>query len=453
MRVLRVAAFIMSLLVSMSAAAQVRDGGVYEDLYDSETSAALKEHVRMLASSMMEGRGAGTEGERLAAEYITEQFEKYGLDVLTPKEGDVFGVRTEKGDTLQSRNVVAYVRGYDKSLDDNIIVVGARMDNLGMMPMTIDGQKTYKTFYGANGNASGLAMLLELAKMVETNRIMFRRPVVFVAFGASCETFAGAWYFVNRSFEKLGTVDAMINLDMLGTGYNGFYAYTSSNADMNAILRTLAGSLQPIVPEVVAAEPYPSDHRVFYAKEIPSVMFTTGRYTEHNTEKDTESIIDYSYMERELEYIYNATLAFAGWNGQIAFRPDAAPKKKGTARKDVVAYADCDYRPMFLNSSDPKQFLEKWVYQYLKYPQEAVRDGIQGRVMVEFIIDIDGKVTDVKVVKGVSPELDAEAVKVVGASPKWKPARLKGEKVRCSMTIPVEFRLEKKGKSSFGIKK
>ena len=406
----------------------------------------------MLASSMMEGRGAGTEGEELAAEYVAGQFEKYGLELLSPKGGDVFGLKTDEGDTLQSCNVVAYVQGYDKTLADNIIVVGARLDNLGMMPMSVDGRQTNKTFYGANGNASGLAVMLELARMVEMNRIMFRRSVVFVAFGASCETFAGAWYFVNRSFEDFGTVDAMINLDMLGTGYNGFYAYTSSNADMNAILRTLSGSLQPVIPEIVAEEPYPSDHRVFYAKEIPSVMFTTGRYPEHNTERDTESILDYPDMERELEYIYNATMALADWNGDIAFRPDAAPKKK-PAKNNIVSYADCDQRPMFLNSTDPKQFMEKWVYQYLKYPQEAVRDGVQGRVMVEFVIGIDGKVTDVKVVKGVSPELDAEAVKVVSASPKWRPARLKGEKVRCSMTIPIEFRLEKKGKASFGIKK
>lgn len=452
MKIMKVAALAMSLLVAVSASAQFRGGSAYEDLYDSETSAALKEHVRMLASSMMEGRGAGTEGEELAAEYVAGQFEKYGLELLSPKGGDVFGLKTDEGDTLQSRNVVAYVQGYDKTLADNIIVVGARLDNLGMMPMSVDGQQTNKTFYGANGNASGLAVMLELARMVEMNRIMFRRSVVFVAFGASCETFAGAWYFVNRSFEDFGTVDAMINLDMLGTGYNGFYAYTSSNADMNAILRTLSGSLQPVIPEIVAEEPYPSDHRVFYAKEIPSVMFTTGRYPEHNTERDTESILDYPDMERELEYIYNATMALADWNGDIAFRPDAAPKKK-PAKNNIVSYADCDQRPMFLNSTDPKQFMEKWVYQYLKYPQEAVRDGVQGRVMVEFVIGIDGKVTDVKVVKGVSPELDAEAVKVVSASPKWRPARLKGEKVRCSMTVPIEFRLEKKGKASFGIKK
>lgn len=121
---------------------------------------------------------------------------------------------------------------------------------------------------------------------------------------------------------------------------------------------------------------------------------------------------------------------------------------------DVVAYFDCDYRPTFLNSADPRQFLEKWVYQYIKYPQEAIMAGVQGRVMVDFIVEKDGKVTNVKVSKSVSPELDAEAVKVVSASPKWKPGRLKGEKVRTSMTIPVEFRLEKKGgKPSFGVKK
>jgi TonB family protein len=94
------------------------------------------------------------------------------------------------------------------------------------------------------------------------------------------------------------------------------------------------------------------------------------------------------------------------------------------------------------------------VYQYLKYPAEAIRDGIQGKVMVDFVIGKDGKVTDVRVVKGVSEELDAEALRIVSASPKWKPGRMNGNKVRTSLTIPVEFKLEKKGgKSSFGIKK
>lgn len=453
MRSIRLIVLLTLCFVSISASAQYRDGSVYEDLYDSETIAAMKMHVRELTSVQMEGRCAGSEGERLAAEYVQQQFAEYGIDLLSPSGGDLFGIRKEDGDTLTSRNVVGFVQGYDKELRDRYIVVGARMDNLGSMTMTVDGQPFEKVFVGANGNASGLALMLELARMVQTNGIMFRRTVLFVAFGASNETFAGSWYFLNRSFSEPEKIDAMINLDMLGMGYRGFYAYTSSNADMDSIIRTLTGEIQPILPEITSQEAYPSDHRAFYAMEIPSVAFSTGRYPEHNTERDVYDILDFDNMERELEYIYNFTLALANYDGHIAFRPDETPAKK-KYDDDVVAYYDCDQRPTFLNSADPRQFLEKWVYQYVKYPHEAIMNGIQGRVMVEFIVNKDGKVSDVRVVKSVSPELDAEALKVVSASPKWKPGRVNGNKVRTSVVVPVEFRLEKKGgKASIGIKK
>ena len=443
----------VAVLMPLLSFAQFRDKASYEDLYDGEIVSAMKSHVRTISAAHLEGRKAGSEGERETALYVENMFKEYGLDLLSPSGGDVFGIRKENGDTLTSRNVVAYVQGYDKDLQDHYIVVGARMDNIGTMTMTIDGRPVERVYYGANGNASGLAMLLELARMVQTNSIMFRRSVLFVAFGASNETLAGSWYFLNRSFAGADRIDAMVNLDMLGTGYNGFYAYTSSNADLNALAATLAGELQPIVPTVTAAEVYPSDHRTFYAGDVPAVTFTTGRYPEHNTDRDTQSILDFETMERELEYIYNFVLALANLNTAPAIRP--VPKvDNGSSSDDVVAYHDCDQKPVFLNNPDPGQFLQKWVYQYLKYPESAVKRGIQGRVMVEFIIEKDGKVSNVRVVKGVSDDLDSEAVKVVSASPKWKPGRVKGNKVRTSITIPVEFKLEKKdSKPSFGIKK
>lgn len=443
---------LITLFVSVPLYAQFRNDISYDDLYDSETTGALKTHIRSLSASHLEGRKAGTEGERLAADYVRQAFKDSGVDVISPEEGDVFGIKTEAGDTLTSRNVVGFVQGYDKELRNRYIVVGARLDNLGTITVNVDGRKVERVYYGANGNASGLAAMLELARMVQTNSILFRRSVLFVAFGASAETYAGAWYFLNRSFGDADSIDAMINLDMLGTGSNGFYAYTSSNADMNTIITALTGELQPVQPQITAAEPYPSDHRAFYSKEIPSVMFTTGKYPEHNTDRDTESIIEYDALERELEYLYNFTLAVANTNIKLAFRSDKVPSR-GPSYDDVVSYYDCDYRPAFLNSTDPAQFLEKWVYQYLKYPESAVRNGIQGKVMVDFIIGKDGKVTDVRVVRGVDPELDEEAVRVVSASPKWKPGRVNGVKVRTSMTIPVEFRLTKKGKGNFGFKK
>ena len=422
----------LALMPAFSSYAQYRGDLAYADLDDSETVVSMKSHVRYLSSAMLEGRKAGSEGEQLAAEYVTEVLQSYGVDVLTPASGELFGVRKENGDTLTSRNVLGFVHGYDKKLRDRYIVVGARLDNLGSMTMTVDGTPVEKIYYGANGNASGLSMMLELARMIQTNKVLFRRSVLFVAFGASNETFAGSWYFLNRSFSDVDNIDAMVNLDMLGTGYNGFYAYTSSNADMNALIASLTVDLQPVMPEITASEPYPSDHRAFYSNEIPSVVFTTGRYPEHNTERDTQSIIDYEMMERELEYIYNFTLALANTEMTLSFRPDEV-RKRGPSYDDVVSFYDCDIRPVFLHSSDPRTFLEKWVYQYLKYPEEAVRDGIQGRVMVDFIIEKDGKVTEVRVLKGVSEALDAEAVKVVSASPKWKPGRVNGNKVRTSL--------------------
>ena len=445
--------FCLALCMSATAAmGQYRQSDVYGQLYDSEPVAAMRQHVQELSAAFMEGRMAGSQGEKDAADYVAAKFKEYGIDVISPEGGDVFGLKTESGDTLTSRNVVGFVQGYDKTLRNQYIVVGARLDNLGSMTMTVDGKPVEKIYYGANGNASGLAMMLELARMVQTNSILFRRSVLFVAFGASCQSYAGSWYFLNRSFSDADRVDAMINLDMVGTGYKGFYAYTSSNADLNALLRSLESELQPVLPQLTAEEPYPSDHRAFYSNEIPAVMFTTGRYSEHNTDKDTQGILDYDMMERELEYVFNFTVALANTSKVLSFR--ASQQSLPSGSEDVVSFYECDDRPLFSNNADPRYFLREWVYHYLKYPQSALKDGVQGTVMVQFIIEKDGRVADVKVIKGVDPELDAEAVRVIEASPKWKPGKMSGNRVRAALTLPVEFRLEKKSsKPSFGIKK
>ena len=431
--------FLASLLCLPSSAQFI--GGRYQDLDDSETVAALKEHVNFLSSTILEGRAPGSEGEAEAAAYLTEIFDKYGLDVLSGPYGDEFGLKQENGDTLSSRNVIAYIPGYDKTLRNKYIVIGARLDNTGSSILTVNGEPRQNIFYGANGNASGVALLAELARRLATNSLLLRRSVLLVGFGSSTQSYAGAWYFLNRAFTATPDIDAMINLDMVGTGGRGFYAYTASNADMNALLQKVNSTLIPIVPEITASEPFASDHRAFYDKEIPSVYFTTGRYPEWSSSRDVPSIIDYENMERELEYIYNFAVELA--NGpKPLFRPSDALKKEDSPV--VIPYYDCTTKPSFLNNYDPKVFLEQWVYRYLKYPQAAVDRGIQGQVLVGFVIDEDGKITDVHVIRGVDELLDEEAVRVISASPKWKPGTLNGKKVKSSMSLYVEFRLEKR---------
>ena len=438
------------ILAAFSANAQYKDSPLSE-LYQSEVVTSMKDQVGFFASAALEGRKAGSEGEREAAAFFAEELASNGVDVISGTDGDVFGLRQESGDTLTSRNVIGFIPGYDKNLKDHYIVIAARLDNLGMAEFAVNGEKQTKIFYGANGNASGLSLLLQLSRMLSTNSVLLKRSVIIAAFGSSLEQGAGAWYFLNRSFSASDKIDAMINLDMLGTASGGFYAYTASNQDLNDMLNEMQSTLQPVQPRIVAEEPVNSCHRQFYEKEIPSVLFTTGMYPEYNTVRDTPSILEFEDMERELEYLYNFSLKLV--NGRKAeFYRGEPPKKNALDKDGIVNYYDCDIRPTFLGSPDPAVFLQKWVYAYLKYPQKAVENGIQGRVLVDFVIDEKGKVTDVKVAKGVDPLLDDEAVKVISASPSWKPARLHGEKVKCRLSLYVEFRLQKKTDKSNGLR-
>lgn len=417
-----------------------------EDLDDSETVRALKEHVAYLSGVQMEGRKAGSEGEKMAAAYLEEQLKTCGIDVLGV--GNTFGVAVG-GDTLTSRNVMGWLEGWDKEQNQHYIVIGARMDNLGTDTLTVNGEKQVRMYSGANGNASGMALMLELARRLSYSRNLLRRSILFVGFGSSCESFAGSWYFLNRAFaEDAARIDAMVNLDMLGTAENGFWAYTASNGDLNDLVHSLQGELLPVQAALTAQQPYPGDHIVFYDKEIPSVLFTTGRFPEHGTGRDTYSIIDFDGMERELEYIYSYVQRLA--NGPRPLFRESSAAAQSKAAVGIYAYSDVDVKPMFLNSPDPAAFMERWVYQYLKYPKYAQENGIQGRVLVDFVIDEKGEVRDVKIARGVHETLDEEALRVVSASPKWRAGRHRGKKCKVALTIAVEFKLTK-AKGKFGI--
>ena len=84
----------------------------------------------------------------------------------------------------------------------------------------------------------------------------------------------------------------------------------------------------------------------------------------------------------------------------------------------------------------------KFIEENIKYPAEAIAQKLEGRVIVQFIIDRDGSVIEPKVYRGVNPLLDQEAIRVVGSMPKWIPGKFKYELIRCKMVIPVTFSLK-----------
>ena len=85
--------------------------------------------------------------------------------------------------------------------------------------------------------------------------------------------------------------------------------------------------------------------------------------------------------------------------------------------------------------------LMKYLQKNIRYPQICKEQRVQGRVIVQFVVNADSTITDVNVVKPVNPYLDQEALRVVKAMPKWKPGKQRGEPVRVRFTLPVTFRL------------
>lgn len=83
-----------------------------------------------------------------------------------------------------------------------------------------------------------------------------------------------------------------------------------------------------------------------------------------------------------------------------------------------------------------------FIQKTLKYPVVAAENGLKGRVTCEFTINKDGSIEDVKILKGVDPSLDKEAIRVISAMPKWKPGEQRGKAVRVSFTLPITFKLQ-----------
>ena len=110
------------------------------------------------------------------------------------------------------------------------------------------------------------------------------------------------------------------------------------------------------------------------------------------------------------------------------------PKEEETKVFDVV-----EVMPSFPGG---QAALFEWLSKNIKYPVVAEENGVQGRVIVTFVVERNGSITDVQVVKSVDPSLDKEAVRVVKAMPHWIPGKQNGSAVRVKFTVPVTFRLQ-----------
>ncbi len=118
---------------------------------------------------------------------------------------------------------------------------------------------------------------------------------------------------------------------------------------------------------------------------------------------------------------------------------DYVEVEEEVVEEEAIPFQLVEEKPSF-QGGDANQF-SKWVNQRLNYPEIAKENGVQGRVTLQFTVEKDGSVTKVKVLRGVDPSLDKEAVRVVSQSPKWKPGKQRDRAVPVTYTFPVIFQL------------
>lgn len=106
---------------------------------------------------------------------------------------------------------------------------------------------------------------------------------------------------------------------------------------------------------------------------------------------------------------------------------------------DDEIYEVVENMPRFPNGG--MQALMQYLNENIRYPEAAIKAGVQGRVTLQFIVDKDGSIDDVKILRSVNPDLDAEAIRVIKMMPRWEPGTHKGKPVRVKYTVPVMFRI------------
>jgi hypothetical protein len=209
-------------------------------------------------------------------------------------------------------NVVGILDGSDPVLKNEVIVIGAHYDHLGRGGEGSLATREGDIHHGADDNASGVAGMLELARIFSADRKNLKRTLVFIAFSGEEEGLLGSNFYVNHPLAPLDKTVAMINMDMIGRMKDnkliigGVGTAKEWREMVGAVNLTLCGIAVVNGQTVASRDPSnqfaltlnedgygPSDHSSFYAKQIPVLFFFTGTHDDYHKPSDTADKINY----------------------------------------------------------------------------------------------------------------------------------------------------------------
>lgn len=266
----------------------------------------LKSHVYFLADDKMKGRGTGSKQTEKAAKYIRKEFKKYGLAPMgTDGYYQDFKAKVRRvvvPDSIRSaRNVI----GFLDNKAEKTIVIGAHYDHLGegKQGSSRDSSSYGVIHNGADDNASGVAGLLELARVYTQNNIKEPVNFLFIAFGAEELGLVGSRYFAANPTLSLESIHFMLNMDMIGrfNPENGVSIIGfGTSPEFENIFSRIDRSKH--VKHYTGYEGRGgSDQTSFYEKDIPVLFFHTGGHDDYHKPTDDPEKVDYVSLKGILE--------------------------------------------------------------------------------------------------------------------------------------------------------
>lgn len=253
-------------------------------------------HVKFLASEDLEGRGLGSDGLDKAAEYIAAEFQKAGLKPGGDNSSyfqswQVTGGKSDKMMTL--RNIVGLLPGKKSDFQGQTVIVCAHYDHLGLGWPDVRKGNEGKIHYGADDNASGVSVLIELAKLLGKGAPP-DRTILFIAFTGEESGLLGSKYFVadTRGFDAKKAI-GVLNLDTVGRlGKNKILVINSSSASEWKHIAMGVGFVTGIGYELVAEDLDASDQVSFIEAGIPAIQLFSGPNRDYHRPTDTVDKID-----------------------------------------------------------------------------------------------------------------------------------------------------------------
>ncbi len=272
----------------------------------SITAAELRAHVEHLASDALEGREAGTPGGRLAAKYIAGVFAASGLK---PVEGADDHFQRFEAQGIETENVVGFVAGSDAELTHELIVIGAHYDHLGTDP------QTGAIFNGADDDASGTSVMLEVAQAFARAEPAPKRSLLFIAFGAEEKGLLGSRHYVEAPLFPLEHTKWMVNLEMMARGDEGQVTVMMLSELPDDVIDSVANSVLDAGLDVVDGERAhirSGDQFPFFDKGIPILCFYGGdHHADYHQPTDTADKIQAPWMEQVARAVFASVEARA----------------------------------------------------------------------------------------------------------------------------------------------